>query len=181
MADQKISPLMILPPLLFAGLAALFFLGMSRDDPDALPSTLVGRPAPALELLPFEGMPPLGDADLKTGEVVLVNFWASWCAPCRVEHPQLLALKADGVRIHGINYKDTRAKAQVFLDDLGNPYDLAGTDPEGRMAIEWGVYGVPETFVISGDGTVVLRHAGPITASLLQSVIKPAIAEAAGG
>lgn len=179
MADKKISPLMILPPLLFAGLAALFFLGMARDDPDALPSALLGKPAPALQLDPFEGMPPLGDADLKTGEVTLVNFWASWCAPCRVEHPQLITLQSEGQRIHGINYKDTSAKAQAFLNDLGNPYELAGTDPEGRMAIEWGVYGVPETFVIAGDGTVVLRHAGPITKSLLESVIRPAIAEAA--
>ena len=179
MAERRISPLMFLPPLLFAGLAALFFFGMSRDDPDALPSTFVGKQAPALSLQPFPGMPPLGDADLASGEVVLVNFWASWCAPCRVEHPQLIALKEAGVKIHGINYKDSEGKALNFLDELGNPYDLAGTDPDGRMAIEWGVYGVPETFVIAGDGTVVHRHAGPISKSLLDSVIKPAIAEAA--
>ncbi|MFV0493325.1 MAG: DsbE family thiol:disulfide interchange protein [Pseudorhodobacter sp.] len=172
-----VKPLMILPPVLFAGLAALFAFGMNREDPDALPSTLVGRPAPAVELTAFGEDPGFDDATLRQPGVKLVNFWASWCAPCRAEHPQLETLADEGVAIYGVNYKDDEAKGLGFLEELGNPFVAIGAD-QGRMAINWGVYGVPETYVIDGEGKVVLRFAGPITKQELARTIRPAIAEA---
>lgn len=175
---SKISVLMLLPPVIFIGLAALFFVGVSRDDPNALPSTLIGRPAPALALDTLGGA-GFGDEALRTGEVTLVNFWASWCGPCRDEHPVLAALAAEGVTILGINYKDAPEKALRFLDDLGNPYAAIAADPSGRAAIEWGVYGVPETFVLDGQGRVILRHPGPLTEDVVANTLRPAMAKAA--
>lgn len=172
------KPMMVLPPLIFAGLAVLFFWGMGRDDPRALPSTREGGPVPALTLAAFAGVEPFTQAELVTGDVMLLNFWASWCAPCRVEHPQLLTLAAEGVTIYGINYKDTEAQAQAFIDELGNPFTRLAADPSGRTGLDWGLYGVPETYVIAGDGTVVKRFAGPISVSILESIIRPAIEEA---
>ncbi len=168
--------LMALPPVLFAALAVMFWWGMQRDNPDELPSTLVGRAAPVVEAVPLGDLPPLTDAVLRAPGVKLVNFWASWCAPCRAEHPMLEKLKAEGVAIHGVNYKDDPAKAQAFLAELGNPYATIGAD-NGRMALNWGVYGVPETFVIDGEGKVLLRYAGPITEQELERVIRPALAQ----
>jgi len=176
---KKISPLIFLPPLIFAGLAALFFVGVNRDDPNALPSTLIGRPAPVLALTPLDGKAPLTDAVLRDGEVKLVNFWASWCAPCRQEHPELKALAEAGVTIYGVNYKDKAPKALRFLEELGDPYTAIGADDSGRTAIEWGVYGVPETFLIDGQGRVVLRHPGPLTPKIVDSTIRPALKDAA--
>lgn len=176
----KLSPLMLAPPLIFAGLAAMFWFGMQRDDPDQLPSALEGRQAPAVVVEQLGADAPFADADLRAGEVTLVNFWASWCAPCRVEHPQLMALAAEGLAIYGINYKDDSEKALAFLDELGDPYVGIGADSLGRTAIDWGVYGVPETFVIDGQGRIVLRFAGPITGSILEKRIRPAIASASG-
>lgn len=170
--------MMILPPLVFLAVAALFFFGMLRENPDELPSALTGQPAPDLRIEPLSGQPVLSPEALRDGEVKLVNFWASWCAPCRVEHPQLMALAAEGIPIHGINYKDSEANAAGFLADLGDPFTLAGSDPQGRTGIDWGVYGVPETFVLDGQGTIIARFAGPITTSVLEKTIRPAIAEA---
>jgi len=172
---MKIKPLMLVPPLLFAGLAALFYIGMGRDDPRALPSTREGGPVPALTVTELEGAEPFTVEDLADGDVVLVNFWASWCAPCRAEHPQLVQMAQDGVKIYGINYKDDPAKAQRFLADLGNPFARLAADPTGRTGLDWGLYGVPETFVIDGNGIVVKRFAGPITAAVRESIIAPAI------
>ncbi|MEZ5769320.1 MAG: DsbE family thiol:disulfide interchange protein [Paracoccaceae bacterium] len=177
---MTIKPLMLVPPLLFAGLAALFYIGMGRDDPRALPSTREGGPVPALTLAEFRGEAPFTVEDLADGDVVLVNFWASWCAPCRAEHPQLVKMADEGVRIFGVNYKDDPAKAERFLADLGDPFLRVSADPTGRTGLDWGLYGVPETFIIDGNGTVVKRFAGPITEGILESVIKPAIAEAQG-
>ncbi|MBL3553322.1 DsbE family thiol:disulfide interchange protein [Rhodovulum sulfidophilum] len=170
---RRISPLLLLPPVLFAGLAALFFIGMTRDDPDALPSMLIGKPAPALALSDLAGQGPFDAATLADGNIKLVNFWASWCAPCRQEHPELETLAGTGVEIYGINYKDDPTKAMRFLDELGNPFVALGADPSGRTAIEWGVYGVPETFVIDGEGTVLLRHPGPLTPAIVEAEIRP--------
>ncbi|GKY87845.1 DsbE family thiol:disulfide interchange protein [Sinisalibacter aestuarii] len=175
---MKIKPMMALPPLIFAGLAAMFLWGMERDDPTALPSTREGGPVPALTLAEFGGEPPFTVDDLADGEVVLVNFWASWCAPCRAEHPQLIEMAEEGISIYGINYKDTPGNAQDFVDELGNPYQRLAADPSGRTGLDWGLYGVPETYVIDGNGTVVKRFAGPITASILENTIRPAIEEA---
>ena len=173
------KPMMALPPLIFAGLALMFYLGMNRDDPRALRSTREGGPAPELFLEVLGGGVPFTSESLRDGQVKLVNFWASWCTPCRVEHPQLEAMAREGIIIYGINYKDDPTKALGFLERLGNPFAELGADPNGRTALEWGVYGVPETFVIDGEGTVILRFAGPITEAILESKIRPAMQEAA--
>lgn len=172
--------LTILPPVTFLGLAALFYAGMQREDPDALPSTFIGEPAPALEAAAFGAFAGFGRAALEGEGVKLVNFWASWCGPCRVEHPNLEMLAAEGIPIYGVNYKDVEANALRFLEELGNPYVATGADDEGRIARDWGVYGVPETYVIDGEGQVVERLAGPITERTLEGRIRPAIAAANG-
>ena len=171
-------PLLYLPPLAFAAIAAGFYLGMQREDPDALPSAIAGQEAPAVALEPLGDRPVFDDAVLDEPGVKLVNYWASWCAPCRAEHPNLQLLADEGVPIYGINYKDDPAKAEAFLDELGDPYLAIGADVSGRTAIDWGLYGVPETYVIDGEGRVVLRFAGPITQRSLESQIRPAIEEA---
>ena len=174
----KISPLMVLPPVVFLGLAALFFVGMQREDPDGLPSALVGKQAPAVVLTQLGDQQPFTDGDLRDGNVKLVNYWASWCGPCRAEHPNLELLAEEGVTIYGANYKDKPGNALGFLEELGDPYTAIGADDSGRMALDWGVYGVPETYVIDGDGNIVLRFAGPITERALESTIRPAIESA---
>lgn len=175
----RVSALMLLPPAIFAALAGMFVWGMTREDPNALPSAFEGRPAPAVALAPLGDHPLFADADLRDGKVKLVNFWASWCAPCRAEHPNLERLTAEGVTILGVNYKDKPDKALGFLTELGNPYARLGADGSGRMGIDWGLYGVPETFVIDGAGKVVLRFPGPITAQILETEIRPAMERAA--
>lgn len=172
------KPLMFLPPVLFVGLAALFYTGMGREDPEGIPSALIGREAPAVQVTALGDDAPFDDASLREPGVKLVNFWASWCAPCRAEHPLLEELAEEGIPILGVNYKDDPAKALGFLEELGNPYAAIGAD-SGRMAIDWGVYGVPETYVIDGDGKIVLRFAGPITRQELERTLRPAIESAA--
>ena len=175
----KIRPLMIAPPLIFAALAATFYIGMQRANPDYLPAAAISRPAPALTLTPLGDGPQLAAAALQAPEVKMVNFWASWCAPCRAEHPQLQTLTDEGVTIHGINYKDEPEKAQAFLAELGSPYASLGADGEGRTALDWGLYGVPETYIIDAQGRVTFRFPGPITPSILETTIRPKLAEAA--
>jgi len=169
---------MILPPVIFAGLAVLFYVGMQRENPDELPSALEGKTAPAVQVTPLGEKKPFSDSDLRDRGVKLVNYWASWCAPCRVEHPNLEQLADQGVTIYGVNYKDKPANALKFLNDLGDPYAAIGADENGRMALDWGVYGVPETYVIDGQGQIILRFAGPITDRVLQNQILPAIEKA---
>lgn len=171
----RVSLFMLAPPVIFAGLATLFYVGMQREDPDALPSVRIDKPAPPMTLGTLGGEPGFSDDTLNGPGVKLVNYWASWCAPCRAEHPTLEALAAEGIPIYGINYKDDPAKALAFLNELGNPYSGLGTDDSGRTAIDWGVYGVPETFVIDRDGKVVFRFAGPITRRALEEKVRPAI------
>jgi cytochrome c biogenesis protein CcmG, thiol:disulfide interchange protein DsbE len=174
----RLSPLMILPPVIFAGLATMFYLGMQREDPDALPSVQIGREAPPVALTPLGPGAPFDDAALRAPGVKIVNYWASWCAPCRVEHPHLMTLAAEGIPIYGINYKDDPEKALGFLAELGDPYAALGADTTGRTAIDWGVYGVPETYVLDGDGRVLFRLAGPVTSMTLENQVRPAIAAA---
>ncbi|MCZ0810659.1 MAG: DsbE family thiol:disulfide interchange protein [Pseudomonadota bacterium] len=169
---------MILPPVIFAGLAVLFYVGMQRENPDELPSALEGKTAPLVQVTPLGDKKSFSDKDLRDGDVKLVNYWASWCAPCRVEHPNLEQLAEQGVAIYGVNYKDKPANALKFLKDLGDPYAAIGADENGRMALDWGVYGVPETYVIDGQGQIIFRFAGPITDRVLENQILPAIEKA---
>ncbi|MGR3615972.1 MAG: DsbE family thiol:disulfide interchange protein, partial [Paracoccaceae bacterium] len=144
----KLSPLMIAPPLIFGAFVVLAAVGMFRDDPESLPSAREGQPAPPVVMTEFADKTGFTDADLRDGQVKLVNYWASWCAPCRVEHPNLDALAKEGLKIYGVDYKDQPDNAQAFLEELGDPYAGLGRDEQGRMALDWGVYGVPETYVI---------------------------------
>lgn len=174
----RVSPLMVAPPVIFAGLAAMFYFGMFRENPDALPSARAGQPAPPVVVTGLPGLESFDDAALRSDGVKLVNFWASWCAPCRVEHPNLETMADMGIPIYGVNYKDEPEKALAFLAELGDPYVGIGADESGRMGLDWGLYGVPETFVVNDDGIVILRFAGPITKAVMESTILPAIADA---
>ena len=174
----KISPLMIAPPVIFIGFAVMAGIGMFRADKDALPSAREGQPAPLVLVEPLPEKTVFDDASLRSDGVKLVNYWASWCAPCRAEHPNLETLADEGIAIYGVNYKDDASKALKFLGDLGDPYVAIGADESGRMALDWGVYGVPETYVIDAQGVIVARFAGPITKRVLQETIRPAIAAA---
>ncbi len=173
-----IRPLLLLPPLIFAGLALLFYVGMYRDNPDDLPSTFIGRPAPAVPAAVLAGYAPLSDADLRTGALTLVNFWASWCPPCRAEHPTLLKLAASGVRVAGVNFKDSQAQAADYLMGAGNPFFGVAFDPAGRSAIDWGVTAPPETFIVGGDGTILFRFTGPLVGSDYEQRFLPELEKA---
>jgi cytochrome c biogenesis protein CcmG, thiol:disulfide interchange protein DsbE len=174
----RLSPLVLIPPVVFAGLAGLFLGQMVWGEGDELPSALRGQEAPALPATTLGDLPPLTAEALRDGEPKLVNFFASWCAPCRVEHPTLTALAVEGIPIYGVAYKDEAGDSLAFLDELGNPYDGATTDPQGRAAVDWGVYGVPETFILSGDGRIVDRIAGPVTPGGMEERLREALAEA---
>ena len=180
---------MLLPPLIgFLGLAALFFFRLGSGDPSRLPSALIGRPVPATGLPPLPGLtrdgapvPGIASADF-TGAVTLVNVWASWCVPCHDEAPLLMKLAEDKrIRIVGINYKDQPDNARRFIGRHGNPFVAVGTDPNGRASIDWGVYGVPETFLIGRDGRIAYKLVGPITPGNLEAALKPAIEKAVAG
>lgn len=167
--------LYLLPVALFAVLVAYFMVGLQRD-PRKLPSALLDRPAPEFALPALvEGKPGIARTDLT--EPMLVNFFASWCAPCRTEHPLLLRLAQEGVALHGVAYKDKPEDARQWLQQLGDPYKRIGQDRSGRTAIEFGVYGVPETYVIDRTGTIRYRQVGPITPDDLATKIKPLLAE----
>jgi len=176
------------PLAVFAALVVVFVLALRSGDPSRVPSALIGKQVPAFALPPLEGLAeggrPVGgfaSADLATGEVTVVNFWASWCLPCVQEHPLLAALgQRTGVRIFGVNYKDQAAAARRFLGRYGNPFAAVGVDGDGRVAIEWGVYGMPETFIVDGRGRVAYKHVGPISAEALEAKIVPAVRAAQG-
>ena len=178
MAGLRVNPLIALPPLLFVGFAAVAFVALKGENRDELPSALAGRPAPSVAAATALGDAPTPtDAALRAGEVTLVNFWASWCGPCRVEHPFLSELSEDGVRVVGINYKDAPDQALGFLAELGDPYTAIGADAAGRIGLDWGIYGVPETFVVDGDGTILMRHPGPLTPDVIAARIAPLLGE----
>ena len=172
---------LLLPLVIFIALAALFFFRLG-SDPARIPSALIGRPVPATDLPPIDGLvrdgipvPGINSADFK-GSVTLVNVWASWCVPCHDEVPYLVRLAQDKrVRLVGINYKDQTDNARRFIGSYGNPFSAVGADANGRAAIDWGVYGVPETFVVGRDGRIAYKLVGPITAENFDLQLKPAI------
>ena len=171
------APLVALAAILGFSLWAL----TSDREPDAIPSALVGRAAPAFDLPPVEGLatPGLATADLASGGVSALNVFASWCVPCRAEHAVLARMaEEDGLRLLGLNYRDEPEEAAAFLAELGNPYERIGADETGRTGIDWGVTGVPETFLMGPDGTVLHRHAGPIVGEPAVSDFRAALEEA---
>ena len=175
---MTLSPARLVPVLVLAALAGilglyLWQIGAGGKDISRIPSALLDKPVPEFVLPPITGLPGgLKAADLR-GKPSLVNVWASWCAPCRAEHPALMQLAREGVPIHGINIRDRAEDARAFIETLGNPYTRLSADIDGRVSIDWGVYGVPETFVIDGQGRIRHRHVGPINPGELENVLRP--------
>jgi cytochrome c biogenesis protein CcmG, thiol:disulfide interchange protein DsbE len=181
-APRRRSFLMLLPLIFFAGLAVLFWFGLGAGDPSRIPSALIGHPAPQTSLPPLQGLTVNGqavpglDPSAFTGKISVVNVWASWCVPCRDEAPLLTELGKDKrLQVIGINYKDAPDNARRFLGQYGNPYGMVGVDGNGRAAIEWGVYGVPETFIVGREGKIVYKLVGPVTPDNLDSVVRAEI------
>ncbi|WP_426231251.1 DsbE family thiol:disulfide interchange protein [Pararhizobium sp. DWP3-4] len=177
----------LLPLLIFAGLAVIFWSQLdSGRDISEIPSALIGTKAPSLDMPSLEGatfkgapMPPLTDAAIK-GKLTLVNVWASWCVPCREENPIILELAKDSrLTVVGINYKDQTGNALRFLGELGNPFSAVGVDPHGKAAIDWGVYGIPESYLVDASGTIIYKRVGPFDERSLKEGLYPAIAKAA--
>lgn len=173
--------IVLVPLLLFLALAGVFLMQLlSGRDLTVVPSALIGHTAPKTELPPLEGisLPGLNSAEF-IGKVTLVNVWASWCGPCRDEHPVIVGLSKDErLTIVGLNYKDKAENARRFLGDLGNPFDAVGVDPNGRAAIDWGVYGIPETFLVGKDGKIAFKHVGPLTPEAVATRLMPEIEKA---
>ena len=177
-----------LPLLVFAVLAGLFWFALHAGDPSLLPSPMIGKPVPEFTLPPIDGLSAGGkqvegfaSSDLAQGEPTLINVFASWCVECQVEHPTLLALaKEPGIRLYGIDYKDDMASARRFLGRYDNPYARVGADGSGRTAIDFGVYGVPETYVVTGDGKIAYRHVGPLTEDAIKTKILPLLKPPSG-
>lgn len=180
--------LVFVPLAIFLAVAILFQFALKAGDPSKLPSALIGKPVPAKDFEALEGLsgpsgptPGFAASDLAKGQVTVVNFWASWCGPCVEEHPLLVELaKEPGVKLVGVNYKDEPDNARRFLGRYGNPFAALGVDPKGRGAIEWGVYGMPETFVVDGQGRIAYKHVGPISPQSLAEKVLPAIRSAQG-
>lgn len=180
--------IVLVPLILFAGITALFLIRLNAGDPSLIPSALIGHPVPQTTLPPIAGLkrdgaavPGVDPASFK-GAVTVVNVWASWCVPCHDEAPLLMQLAQDQrLRVIGINYKDDADNARRFLGRYGNPFAAAGADQNGRAAIEWGVYGVPETFVIGRDARIAYKLVGPITPESFDALLKPQIEKALAG
>ena len=173
--------LFALPLLVLVGLVAVFAFSIDRDA-TLVPSALIDKPVPAFTLPPVEGLDvPSFDAEALRGAPTIVNVFASWCLPCRDEHPLLAALKADtGIRLFGINHSDAPENARAFLAELGNPYDAVGADRDRRVSLDWGVYGVPETFLVDAEGVIVYKHVGPLSPEAIENGLLPAL-ERLGG
>ncbi|HEY4926402.1 MAG TPA: DsbE family thiol:disulfide interchange protein [Roseiarcus sp.] len=190
MTDEDAEPprrrrlLTLAPLLIFGALALLFFARLFAGDASHIPSALIGQSAPPLDLPALDGSAGLKDADLRQGHVSVVNIFASWCVPCHEEHAILLdlaadkALAAEGVRLIGVAQKDDPENIRRFLGAKGDPYSRIGVDRDGRAGIDWGVYGVPETFIVKGDGTIAFKLVGPMSAATLASVVRPQIEKA---
>lgn len=180
--------LALLPLTIFVALAAIFFFQLrSGRDVSEIPSALIGTKAPFRDLEPlqgavYNGVPvPALTAKTAKGKLTLVNFWASWCVPCRQEHPMILALSQDPrLTVVGVNYKDGNENALRFLGEMGNPYTAIGLDPNGKMAIDWGVYGIPESYLVGPDGTILYKKVGPFDENSVKTGLMPAIEKALG-
>jgi cytochrome c biogenesis protein CcmG/thiol:disulfide interchange protein DsbE len=178
----------LLPVLIFAAVVGFFAMALRSGNPNLVPSTLVGKHVPESTFPAVAGVDSNGEfksgfssADLANGKVSVVNFWASWCMPCVEEYPLLIQLKENaGVDIYGVNYKDRASAARHFIGRYGNPFTALGTDAQGRAAIDWGVYGMPETFIVDGKGTIVYKQVGPITSDVIATKLLPAIQKARG-
>ena len=169
---------MLAPPLIFAAFVALAVVGMMRDNPDELPSTRVGQPALAITTATLPGFAGVMAEDIARGEITLVNFWASWCPPCRAEHPRLLQMAEDGMPIIGVNFRDQSAAAVSYLTEDGNPFVGVAFDADARTSIDWGVTAPPETFILDGDGTILFRFTGPLVGSDYENRFLPALNKA---
>lgn len=185
----KSNGLRLLPVAVFLAIAGLFAVALKTGDPSKLPSTLIGKPVPTSAFTPIDGLladskPVLGfsNADLAKGRVSLVNFWASWCTECVAEHALIAGLKVkNDIDVYGVDYKDTAAAARRFLGLYGNPYTAVGADESGRTAIDWGVYGMPESFLVNGQGQIVYKHVGAMSEESIATKIIPAIQAAKSG
>jgi cytochrome c biogenesis protein CcmG, thiol:disulfide interchange protein DsbE len=181
---RRRSLLPLAPLLIFGALALLFFARLFAGDASRIPSALIGQSAPTLDLPALDGAAGLKDSDLRQGHVSVVNVFASWCLPCHEEHPILLDLAADktlaaeGLRLIGVSQKDDPENVRRFLGAKGDPYSRVGVDRDGRAGIEWGVYGVPETFIVKGDGTIAFKLVGPMSAEILAKIMRPQIEKA---
>ena len=172
----------LIPVAVFVGLAWLLYVGLFQGPPSVLPSPLVGKAAPDMALPPLDAENQgFARGELGQGKPIIVNFWASWCVPCRLEHPALMALaKREGVTLYGVDYKEalygkSEKDARDFLSELGNPFSKINRDQEGRVSIDWGVTGVPETFVIDGKGVIRVHYAGPLNDQIVERLILPAL------
>jgi len=172
-----LRPALLAPLVAFAGIAAILAVGLTLN-PREIPSPLIGKPVPRFELPPVQGRTlGLASAHLK-GEVSIVNVFASWCVSCKEEHPVFMQMKREGLLpIHGLNYKDRPEDAEKWLGEMGDPYTRTGADLDGRVAIDWGVYGVPETFLIDREGRIAYKRIGPVTPKLLEETLRPMIAK----
>jgi cytochrome c biogenesis protein CcmG, thiol:disulfide interchange protein DsbE len=184
-APRRQRWLMALPLVVFAALAAIFWFALGDGDPSRIPSALIGHPAPQTPLPPLQGLASDGapipglDPSIFKGKVSLVNVWASWCVPCHDEAPLLTELGRDSrLQIVGINYKDSADNARRFLGRYGNPFRIVGVDANGRASIEWGVYGVPETFIVGREGTIMYKLVGPVTPDNINTVLRTEIDKA---
>ena len=169
--------LFFIPLIIFISISITFFFALKYNNVEELPSNLIQKSAPKLDLirLGYKELP--SNADLRLPEIKFVNFWASWCAPCRAEHSILKEITDLNYTVIGINYKDDPKSALQFLEELGDPYLKVGADISGRNGLDWGLYGVPETFVINRNGKIILRHAGPITTTIFEEKFKPLLRE----
>ena len=161
--------LFFLPVIIFLFVILTFYFALKFNNSDEIPSNLIKKIAPKIELTPLSDKALPSSLDLIAPEIKFVNFWASWCAPCRAEHPMLKKIAELNFSVIGVNYKDDPEKALAFLDELGDPYTKVGADLSGRNGLNWGLYGVPETFIIDESGKILLRHAGPITTTIFEN------------
>ena len=178
MNNKRFPPLIILPPLIFLGLAFLFILGVKRENPNNLPSVFINKSAPSITETPLKSFTSVSLDEIKSSNIKLVNFWASWCPPCRAEHPKLLELSEQGVQIIGVNFNDNEDNASLYLKESGNPFTSVAFDPSGKTAIDWGVTAPPETFIINSEGVVIFRFAGPLVGNDYENRFAPVLKDA---